>query len=239
MISETSFVVIDRQESSTLLAHAQLGFGVCGALFLLDSLGFCLRRCALRSQHFDLAHSLHRGVEVASFCKLFCFLHQVAHQVGVAHDDGCQLSLLRKLCRVLAVESIGDATPFASFVGALALCYEIPKVMLEIFFVAEILSVLDLVVAEVELLVVNLGASADILTRVGKKSVWAEADKTHFANIVVPEVFQGHVNAVAIAVAAEKLVQSFDKTLIIAISRHGLLGDGLARQANDEIAAES
>jgi hypothetical protein len=98
--------------------------------------------------------------------------------------------------------------------------------VLEILFVTEILSLPDLVIAEIELLVMNFWASAHVLTSVGKKCVRAQTDKAHFANIVIPEIFQGHINSITIAIAAEKLVQSFDKTLIIAISRHDWLDEG-------------
>jgi hypothetical protein len=42
-----------------------------GTLFLFNPLGFSLRRGTLIAQRFDFAHCLHRGVEVASFGKLF------------------------------------------------------------------------------------------------------------------------------------------------------------------------
>jgi hypothetical protein len=95
--------------------------------------------------------------------------------------------------------------------------------MLEIFFETKILGVFDLVIAEIELLVMNLGTGANVFTCVGKKSVRAKANQRHLANIVIPEVFHGHVDAITIAIAAEKLVQSLDETLVIAVSRHSLL----------------
>jgi hypothetical protein len=79
MISKTRFVVINRQESPTLLAHAQLGFRVSGTLFLFNPLGFSLRRGTLNAQRFDFAHCLHGGIEVSSFGKLLSLFHEVSH----------------------------------------------------------------------------------------------------------------------------------------------------------------
>ena len=81
----------------------------------------------------------------------------------------------------------------------------------------------------------NLGTGANVLTCVGKKSVRAKADQRHLANIVIPEVFHGHVDAVTIAIAAEKLIQSLDETLIIAVSRHSLLMGEFSSQAINKL----
>jgi hypothetical protein len=106
--------------------------------------------------------------------------------------------------------------------------------VLELFLVSKILSLLDRVVAGIELLVMHLGAGANVLTCVGKKSVRAEANKRHFANIIIPEVLHCHIDAIAVTVAAEKFVQRLDKPLIVAISRHSLLREGAYTASNQK-----